>query len=414
MKVLLLEPYYTGSHAVWVNGYTKHSRHRVTALTLPGRFWKWRMHGGAVTLARQFLATPLTPDCILATDMLDLTTFLALTRSRTHHVPAALYFHENQLSYPWSAEDRDVTHGRDLHYGFINYASALAADHLFFNSQYHLDSFFAALPRLLRHFPDHNELDSLDGLRARSQVLPLGLDLQRFDAFHPVPHKMRNSPPVILWNHRWEYDKNPQEFFHALYTLVERGVDFRVVVLGEAFRQQPVEFLEARSRLGDRLLHMGYVHDFADYARWLWQADLLPVTSHHDFFGASVVEAIYCGCRPLLPHQLSYPELIPSEYHPWCFYRDLDELVDRLQAAIQGDMLFDTAPLQATISRFDWGTVAPVYDECLEQMSPLRASQPGMDGRRADGQLPRPPDDDIIGVEAEDPTNPVIVGGEHP
>ncbi|MCS7260957.1 MAG: DUF3524 domain-containing protein, partial [Anaerolineae bacterium] len=137
MRVLLLEPYAGGSHAAWVQGYTTYSRHEVIALTLPGSFWKWRMHGGAVTLARQFLQMDLTPDCILATDMLDLTTFLALTRPRTWHVPTALYFHENQLSYPWAPHDRDRIKGQDVHHGFINYASALAADVLFFNSAYH-------------------------------------------------------------------------------------------------------------------------------------------------------------------------------------------------------------------------------------------------------------------------------------
>ena len=127
MNILILEPYFTGSHATWAIGYAANSQHRVTLLTLPGRFWKWRMHGGAVTLARQFLAKETTPDLILATDMLDLTTFLALTRARTSQIPTALYFHENQLSYPWSPSDRDLRQGRDLHYGFINYASALAA-----------------------------------------------------------------------------------------------------------------------------------------------------------------------------------------------------------------------------------------------------------------------------------------------
>ncbi len=95
VNILLVEPYYTGSHAAWVSGYAAHSRHRVTTLTLPGRFWKWRMHGGAVTLARHFMETETKPDLILANDMLDLTTFLALTRVRTHHIPTALYFHEN-------------------------------------------------------------------------------------------------------------------------------------------------------------------------------------------------------------------------------------------------------------------------------------------------------------------------------
>jgi glycosyltransferase involved in cell wall biosynthesis len=375
MKVVLLEPYYTGSHAAWADGYAAHSRHQVTVLGLPGRFWKWRMHGGAVTLARQFMEMDAAPDLLLATDMLDLTTFLALTRARTHHLPAAVYFHENQLSYPWSPDDRDMRQGRDVHYGFINYASALAADALFFNSAHHLAAFFDDLPRLLKHFPDYNELDSVETLRTKSQVLPLGLDLRRFDEQQPAvggpTGRLRSrqsavGQPLILWNHRWEYDKNPEEFFRALSVLAERGLDFGLAILGESFRRQPGEFLEAQRQLGERVRHAGYVPDFVDYARWLWQADLLPVTSRHDFFGSSVVEAIYCGCFPLLPRRLSYPELIPPEYHDLCFYRDFDDLVARLASAVEQGSPLQPAALQAAVARFDWQAMAPLYDDRLE------------------------------------------------
>ncbi len=324
------------------------------------------MHGGAVTLARQFLALERMPDCILVTDMLDLTTFLALTRPRTWNIPTAVYFHENQMSYPWAPHDRDRVKGRDVHYGFINYTSALAADVIFFNSAYHRESFFAELPRLLKHFPDYNELNTIAALRAKSAVLPLGLNLTRLDAFRHTTRKKPNNPPVILWNHRWEYDKNPREFFEALYALVERGLDFRVVILGECPREQPVEFLEAQARLGERVLHIGYVADFEEYARWLWHADILPVTSRHDFFGSSVVEAIYCGCFPLLPERLSYPELIPHTYHTMCLYQDLTDLIERLSHLITTTSWPPVTPLQSYVARFDWHIMAPEYDDQLE------------------------------------------------
>ena len=74
---------------------------------MKGQFWKWRMHGGAITLAESFNNSDWNPDLILCTDMLDLTTFLSLTRKKTKHIPVAIYFHENQISYPWSPKDRD-------------------------------------------------------------------------------------------------------------------------------------------------------------------------------------------------------------------------------------------------------------------------------------------------------------------
>ena len=99
MKILLLEPYYTGSHKQWADGYKHYSDNEIRILNMRGQFWKWRMHGGAITLAKEFNKMSWQPDRILSTDMLDLTTFLALTRHKTSVIPTAIYFHENQLSY---------------------------------------------------------------------------------------------------------------------------------------------------------------------------------------------------------------------------------------------------------------------------------------------------------------------------
>lgn len=363
MQILAVEPYHTGSHAAWLEGYARHSRHQVECLTLPGRFWKWRMHGGAVTLARQFFETGLKPDLILATDMLDLTTFLALTRQHTANIPTAVYFHENQLSYPWSPTDRDKAQKRDKHYGFINYVTALAADVVLFNSAYHRESFLAALPQLLKHFPDFNEIDTVTEIDSKSRVLPLGLDLTRFDAYAEPATDV--TPPIILWNHRWEYDKNPTEFFEALYTLAERDIPFQVAILGEKFQRQPRIFLRARQRLADRIVQFGYCDDFATYARWLWQANLLPVTSHQDFFGASVIQALYCDCVPLLPRRLAYPELIPAELHHRYFYDNFDDLVVKLTEALRGPKQKSLRPIAAN---FDWHRLAPKYDDLLQEV----------------------------------------------
>ncbi|HEY1408822.1 MAG TPA: DUF3524 domain-containing protein, partial [Promineifilum sp.] len=108
MEILLVSPYHSGSHRSWAEGYQQRSQHDVRLLTMPGRFWKWRMLGGAVTLARQFLgeasAGKLNPDVIVTTDLLDLATFLALTRRVTAGAAAVLYMHENQLTYPLPAD----------------------------------------------------------------------------------------------------------------------------------------------------------------------------------------------------------------------------------------------------------------------------------------------------------------------
>ena len=183
MRILIIEPFFTGSHRRWAEGYQKHSTYEVEILSLSGRHWKWRMHGGAVALANIFLEQQFIPDLIVATDMLDLNTFLSLTRKVTANTPTVIYFHENQLTYPWSPDDSDVKIGRDNHYAFINYASALSADAVFFNSDYHRNEFVNKLPRFLNQFPDYKNLENVENLRRKSRTLHLGLNLMDFDKF---------------------------------------------------------------------------------------------------------------------------------------------------------------------------------------------------------------------------------------
>lgn len=355
-KLLFIEPYYGGSHQVWIDGYRRHSTHYIDLLSMPAQFWKWRMQGGAVTMAKLFLELEYQPDLIVTSDMMDVSLFRAITRTNS---PIALYFHENQLTYP---QNQRQHHG--WQYGFINYASALSADKLFFNSQFHHDNFFKELPRMLKHFADYNELQTINELRTKASILSLGLDLQRYDTFR---EKYNNEIPIILWNHRWEADKNPTAFFQALLKLAEENIDFQVIIAGENFRQNPTEFEQAREALGERVLHYGFVESFAEYAHLLWQADYIVSTSYQDFFGIAVAEAIYCGCIPLLANRLNYPHLIPETHHHACLFRD-GTLYGHLKQHLLGKRPVDSQLLQTHIAQFDWSQMTPIYDATFAKM----------------------------------------------
>ena len=69
---MLIEPFYGGSHKAWVDGLIEHSAHHFQLLTLSDHHWKWRMHGGAISLAKKANGLEDVPDLILVSDMLDL------------------------------------------------------------------------------------------------------------------------------------------------------------------------------------------------------------------------------------------------------------------------------------------------------------------------------------------------------
>ena len=347
-----------------MEGYRKSSEHHIQFLTLPGRHWKWRMHGAAVTLAEKFLADRPETDLLLFTDMLDVTTFLSLTRKVTANLPTAIYFHENQISYPKSRYDSDLQAGRDNHYAFINYTSALCCDQVLFNSSYHRESFLRELGQIHSKYPDYRELDSITRIGGKSRVLHLGLDLKRLDI---SKEQKRNEPPIILWNHRWEYDKNPEEFFRAMKVLRDRKLSFNLAILGEKFRTSPPIFNEIQDQLADRLLHFGFVQSYAAYASWLWRSSLLPITSRQDFFGASIMEAVYCKTIPLLPNRLTYPELLPEAFHKDCIYVNFEELLTKLENMLLNPG-YPATELAASAAKYDWSVMAPVYDRCFEEI----------------------------------------------
>jgi glycosyltransferase involved in cell wall biosynthesis len=223
---------------------------------------------------------------------------------------------------------------------------------------------------MLTHFGDYNELETIDELHRKSFVLPLGLDLKRYDAFRPSEADSPiNSAPLILWNHRWESEKNPESFFSALYALADNDIPFSVALAGENVRQEPYEFEEAKSRLGDRIVQYGYMDDWSSYARLLWQADYVVSTAYQEFFGGAVAEAIYCGCVPILPNRLNYPHLITPDAQATCIYHDKGmALYHHLRRHLLGEIRVDVMPLQHHVSQFDWSVIAPQYDATLTNL----------------------------------------------
>lgn len=361
MLVYLIEPFFGGSHRQWAIQLQEHSKHKIKIFSLPGRHWKWRMHGGAITLANQVNQEDKCPDVILVTDMTDVSLFKSLCK---FSVPIIVYFHENQLNYPWSPEDQDIKYKRDLHYAFLNYTSALVADKILFNSDYHRTIFIHELPKFLKQFPDNENLSTVDLIERKSQTCYVGVN-----ALEKENRIQREN--ILLWNHRWEYDKNPAGFYELMKGLKENNT-ISYVFLGEQCKKYPEVFNQIQNEFSNAICQFGYVKDMEEYHKWLSKSTLLPVTSVQDFFGISIVEAIQYGVIPILPDRLSYRELIPSSFHELLLYHTGKDLIDKVNELLDIDLAPIRQALMKYVKKFEWQQLVMNYDRIVEEVAKPR------------------------------------------
>ena len=376
LRILALEPYYGGSHRAVLDGLVARMDADFTLLTLPARKWKWRMRGSAMTMAAEtkglaMTALPDEPhrggripverpfDVIFASTFLNLAEYRGLVGARLSAVPAVVYFHENQLVYP----NRNTAEW-DFQFPLTNITSALSAEACAFNTAWNRDAFLDAIPGFLREFPDHHPVGVAESIREKSCVLAPPFDPTAFDR---CAHN-RGDSLRIVWPHRWEHDKNPDDFFSALSQLAQERLDFEVVVAGQSFRDVPDAILTAAQALGSRLVHLGQPESRDAYASLLATSDVAVSTAVNEFFGIAMVEASYAGCLPLVPDRLAYPDIYPPQFR----YRDVDDLARRLRECV----VCRPKPNQARIlaEKFTFDALIGEYQRLLARVAELRDS----------------------------------------
>lgn len=355
MKVLLLSAYDAGSHRRWRRGLVAAlPEWDWTVLTLPPRYFSWRVRGNSLSWGRGEAAKILQQphDLVVATSMTDLATLRGLVPS-LGGIPAAVYFHENQFAYPRS--DRAF---QSVEPQLLNIYTALAGDLLLFNSEFNRSTLLDGARQLLKRFPDHVPPAICDEIEQKSRVLPVPLDDSLFTG--PAPTATgpdRDAPLEVCWAARWEYDKGGERLLGILQGLEEGQVNYRLHLLGESFRNSPGEFATIRREFAHRLGRVGFLPDRRQYLEILARSHVFLSTAHHEFQGLAVMEACALGCSPLVPDEQAYPEFYPVTSR----YRDVREAVDKIGRMAAGAALCPSPDF----SGYAWQRLAPAYRDCL-------------------------------------------------
>lgn len=357
MHILLLSAYDAHSHRRWRKGLVEaFPEHDWTVLTLPPRHFSWRVRGNSLSWAfgeREVLVQPY--DMVIATSMVDLSALAGMVPTLAT-VPTLVYFHENQFAYP---DRRAKPH---IEPKVVSLYAALAADRVVFNSAFNRQTFLDGAREFLASMPDRVPPEIPALVRDKSAILSVPLDACWFA--EDVATAPDTSPFTIVWNHRWEYDKGPDRLFAALKKMHQAGVDFRVHVIGQQFGDRPPVFAGMRTQLGDSIGAWGRVEPDTEYRRLLCESHVVLSTSLHEFQGLAVQEAVACGCVPLVPDRLAYPEYFDDEYR----YRSYPENPEAEAAAIAERLSvlaeqYRTGGLPAPpgLHGLSWASLQPAY-----------------------------------------------------
>lgn len=370
--LVILNAFHKGSHAAFAESLAEMlrttGRWRVEIWQLPGTHWKWRMQGAASHFAQRVEQRPIDdiPDVWLTTDMMDVSRFLGMLSKPFRSVPVVQFFHENQLTYPWSANDPDVQQRIDLTYGMTNVVSALSSDAVWFNSAFHRDEFMRAAEHLMSQMPDAHV--GLERLSQRSQVMSMPLDLPNDSdgTMSSVLRRPLNPPIHVLWNHRWAWDKAPDRFLEVLRKMKKASLDCRLILMGPHVDDPNVNpFHRDLESFSELIIHRGTAKSKKAYHHWLASSDVLIHEPRQEFFGISVLEAMFHGVLPIVPNRGPYSEFVPS-----------DMLTDEPIATLQ--KLMKKTPnqisqlrrsLNESARQFSWRHLCPIWETELYRIA---------------------------------------------
>jgi glycosyltransferase involved in cell wall biosynthesis len=304
-RILLLSAYDANSHRYWHQGLLAHLlQYNWQVITLKDRYYAWRMGGNALSFKAKFDSLlNARYDLLIATSMTDLATLRGLYPSLAR-IPNLLYFHENQFAYPPNQHQKGL-----VEIQLRSIFSAVAADQILFNSKYNLHSFMHGVEQFVQQMPDGIPTMLAQTLADKAMVLPVPIK----DDCKTIEKQNSKDLIEVVWNHRWEHDKGPEPLLE-LMRMVSKNHDQNIKfhILGQQFRQQPAAMKTIAKIHQAICLTLGYVTSRASYLNKLQSADIVLSTAHHDFQGIAMLEAVACGCRPIAPNRLVYPELYPK------------------------------------------------------------------------------------------------------
>ncbi|XP_029415579.1 glycosyltransferase-like domain-containing protein 1 isoform X3 [Nannospalax galili] len=355
MSTLLIEAFYGGSHRQLVE-LLQEELEDCVLYTLPAKKWHWRARTSALYFS-QSIPTSEHYRILFTSSVLNLTELAAL-RPDLGKLKKILYFHENQLVYPVKKYQE-----RDFQYGYNQILSCLVADVIVFNSVFNMESFLTSIGKFMKLIPDHRPKNLESIIRPKCQVIYFPIkfpDVSRFMPKHKIAHlkKMLSGngyggtslSPMLPTQAEGRDAENVLENLKSEYD-VHSGLDTAQENLNNSSRQQ--SDLKNSSSSNNSSFHLGNEENITfDPCNLLCGVDdqQKPL---HIIWPHRWLEAVYCGCYPLCPKDLVYPEIFPAEY----LYSTPEQLSKRLQNFCKRPDIIRKHLYKGEVAPFSWAAL---------------------------------------------------------
>ncbi|XP_070928808.1 tRNA-queuosine alpha-mannosyltransferase isoform X12 [Macaca nemestrina] len=357
MSILIIEAFYGGSHKQLVD-LLQEELGDCVLYTLPAKKWHWRARTSALYFSQTI---PISEHyrTLFASSVLNLTELAAL-RPDLGKLKTILYFHENQLIYPVKKCQE-----RDFQYGYNQILSCLVADVVVFNSVFNMESFLTSIGKFMKLIPDHRPKDLESIIRPKCQVIYFPIrfpDVSRFMPKHKTTHLKKmlslkgNGGTVLSMALPFQPEQRDSEGLLKNSNSecdAHCGLDTaRREYLGNSLRQE--SDLKKSTSPENSSSHRGEnkqnltVNPCATLGGDANQQRLLHIVWPHRW-----LEAVYCGCYPLCPKDLVYPEIFPAEY----LYSTPEQLSKRLQNFCKRPDIIRKHLYKGEIAPFSWAAL---------------------------------------------------------
>jgi len=131
------------------------------------------------------------------------------------------------------------------------------------------------------------------GVTAPIRVLPIYIDVSRFNNIVRHPSKSDLLGKTILWVGRFEDEKDPL----LALEVIKKVPGAKLIMLGAGSLQGRLQAEVARFNLAKDVELPGW----QDPAAYLAQVDVVLCTSRHESYGASIIEALAAGVPVVAP-----------------------------------------------------------------------------------------------------------------